>query len=628
MGWIAAVVSACDLVPVERCETPSGFCEAAGLRIVQPAPGPVGPKVEVTVESAFRSPEAAPATVTVHVGDAPPLTLSRRADGTYTGTWEPQAPGAVTLVASSGDISSPPVQVTVDLQGPLFSISAPTPARTESSDFTDKDGDHWKRDERVTVTVQSSVDVVPGTVTYRLQGLVEGSGGPLTAPKPVSGSIAGGAYNGTIEVDLSEPEFNGFRGSVSVVVDGRDNAGNAGSGSRAIPVSRLKWIRTLGASGTQVEPAIADGALWTGLRGSSGALYRLEQDGGMNSFLAPGLVGGLMVAQLPENGDAGVYFTVTTDAGTVAADAGYLRVAASSSGEIQTLAGPYGGGMARQLALLKGEFPTGNPDRHTVVAGTYEGNGSLIGVTVAGGPLEVRTPWVLASPPVAGSWGAQGPSVYFQQAGSSTEVRFGSANWSVGRLFPSTDFAAIAPDRSQLWGAGRASADGGVFVYDTTSGAPLASVPSGTSAATPLSMDGLGQVYFGDADGGLLQADESGLIARVALDVRTAPVVGAQQFVYAVAQDGVLVAYDLDLAAKWRSEPLGSNPQTMLLDCQRGSAGAAIPGAMTGVLYLPVGTKVIAVIVDSAGLANTPWPRGAHDNANTANRDTPIALCP
>ena len=48
-----------------------------------------------------------------------------------------------------------------------------------------------------------------------------------------------------------------------------------------------------------------------------------------------------------------------------------------------------------------------------------------------------------------------------------------------------------------------------------------------------------------------------------------------------------------------------------------------------GTLYAASGTKLYALIVDSAGLdPMAPWPKFQHDVRNTGNPATPITNCP
>lgn len=623
-----ACLTACDLVPADRCNTESGFCEAAGLRIVKPTQGgTVGELVEVVVATTFSSAQAEPEGPIRVMAGSDQVSLSRQHDGTWSGVWQPQTPGPRELVALEGNsgIASEAISVTVDLQDPVFTFVVPTPLRTTDAGFTDDDGVHWKRDERVPLVVEGPSDVDPATVQYSLQAVIGSTPGPQLPLRAVSGQIEGGKYVATIDVDLSEPRFDGFRGAINVQITGRDRAQNQGSATQAIPVSRFKWSRQLPLVGTQVDPAIShDGALWTGVRdGGVGALYRLEQDGRMDAFIAPGLVGGLLVAQLPGGSDAGVYFTASLDAGAGVPDAGYLQVA-NEFGALSHVCGPYANGMAPQLALLYGLYSVDN-GQTTVVAASMADNGYLLGATVGASSLVCRTQ-PLGAVPAAAAWGAYKAAVYVPQSTGTTRLDFGAANWLSQPGFANTQFVSISPDPAGIWAAGAAAAEGGAFLY-SEQGSLLASVESGTISAGPLAINPSGTLYFGDGAGQLVQADEGGIIKAVALDVATSPVIGQDFTVYAAAKSGRLVAYDRELNELWAMPDAGVAPRNMLLDCRRDADGVPVP-ARSGVLYVPVGAGIIAVVADSRGLANSPWPRHLHDNANTASRSTPIFICP
>lgn len=102
-----------------------------------------------------------------------------------------------------------------------------------------------------------------------------------------------------------------------------------------------------------------------------------------------------------------------------------------------------------------------------------------------------------------------------------------------------------------------------------------------------------------------------------------APVVGAnlgntKQRIYAVDSSGVLTVVDdaMPSGAEWQVDlELGEVRASPTLDCNRLNASSA-----TGILYVASTTgKVASYVVDSARLANTPWPRYQKDAANSGN---------
>jgi outer membrane protein assembly factor BamB len=101
----------------------------------------------------------------------------------------------------------------------------------------------------------------------------------------------------------------------------------------------------------------------------------------------------------------------------------------------------------------------------------------------------------------------------------------------------------------------------------------------------------------------------------------TTPVLGAGGFVYAVSNEGNVVAVDAtSMAVRWRRNlglaNAGQVVASATLDCNRTK-----PGSGTGVYYfVTTGGWLVAYVVDSPGLdTNAPWPKYQHDARNTGN---------
>ncbi|MDQ3266163.1 MAG: hypothetical protein M3Y59_21350 [Myxococcota bacterium] len=641
-------MSGCDLVGLTRCEsgacpagtrcnTETNYCEAIGIRLVSPTGGTVGPSSQVVAELTFRDPDATevPSSLQLRAGPQQ-VQLSRGADGRYTGVWTPQSEGPVTLVVRDGaaGMSSEAVEVMVDLTPPVFIVSAPAPFRTETGGFTDRDGEAWKRDERLPVYVAGGAGIDVSSVQYSVQVNVGGAPGTTTSLRPVprdGGTSA--AYFGTAEVDLAEPQFDGFRGTVVINVTGKDLAGNAGAGTYALPLTRLKWIWRYPFAGTQLEPVITDdGAIWSGVQdGGEGRIFRIEPDGNLSSFNAPGLVGGMLVAHHPADLRQGVYFTANTDGGAYDPDAGTLRVIHSGTRQLSQVCGPYAEGVYPQLALMYGNETTQQFEQAIAFASRADG-GTLVGARILPGETLCVARKTALSPAPGTSWGASFWSLYLTQGSSTHRWNLSQSSWNeTGGGWPAsaTFFNGIALNGPDLYGAGKKDSSGGLFVLasDGLSG-PRGAAVTGSAVARPGAFDENWMGYFGDGAGAFVQANSAGVVNRVALDAGTAPVLGEDGTVYAIDVNGRLAAFSGALEEKWAVGDAGVQANAMLLDCARQKDGGYAAGR-PGTLYIPSGAGMTAVIVDSPGLnSSAGWPRARHDNRNTASADTDLPVCP
>jgi len=647
VGWMClATLSACDLVGLQRCENggcPSGsqcntetnYCEAVGIQLVQPADGAaVGPSVQVVAVLAFRDlPVDAPEALDLTAGTQH-VSLSRGEDGRYTGQWTPSTEGELSLMVSGGGMTSAEVAVTVDLTPPSFVLSAPPPTRSESAAFSDRDGDAWKRDEVVRVQVTAADTINLGSVQYSLQANAGGAIGEVTPPRPVGAEVDGGSdYVGAMEVDLSVPKgFNGFRGAVVVNVTGEDLAGNVGTGSVEIPVTRFKWRRRYPFDGRQLDPVIADdGALWTGVvDGGNGRILRIGPDGDVAEFNAPGLVGGLLIADHPGDLSDGVYFTANTDGGAHAPDAGTLQVIHAGTRTGSRVCGPYAGGIYPQMAVLYGNQTTGGLVQ-SVAFGAREAGGVLVGARIDGAEVTCVGQQMPFSPTAGTDWGASFSALYLTQGSTTSRWNLTSTGWvEEGGGWPSasTVFTSIAPNGTDLYGSGQKDSTGGLYVLASNGLTGLhGSATTGPGMARPAAFtpDWIG--YFGDGKGSLVMASKSGVLDQIAVDAGVAPVIGADETVYAIDGTGRLAALTEDLQEQWSWADAGLQPGAMLLDCARYPDGGVEP-ARPGVLYIPSGASLTAVVTESRSLPGGGWPRARHDNRNSASATTFIPACP
>jgi hypothetical protein len=102
--------------------------------------------------------------------------------------------------------------------------------------------------------------------------------------------------------------------------------------------------------------------------------------------------------------------------------------------------------------------------------------------------------------------------------------------------------------------------------------------------------------------------------------------------VYTLNKTGELAVWSgSDLASQWRLSISATNIEASpTLDCARGEDFAPLGPDLPGVLYVAVGNKLHAFVVDSPRMlkdANS-WPKYQHDARNTGNPATPITSCP
>lgn len=96
--------------------------------------------------------------------------------------------------------------------------------------------------------------------------------------------------------------------------------------------------------------------------------------------------------------------------------------------------------------------------------------------------------------------------------------------------------------------------------------------------------------------------------------IRSTPTLGAAGGLYLVTDDGAVRAYTTAGVAQWSYETGAglSDSSSLPLDC-------------SGVLYAGTSDgRVIALVTDDLGLADSNWPRYQHDNRNTGNTATEI----
>src|SRR6185295_6555670 len=151
-------------------------------------------------------------------------------------------PGYPTGAPVSGDVA-----ITVDTTAPTFTVDAGTrifgsgPANEQDPQLSGA----FKRNDVITVSITSTdSDLDDDSVALTVHGL------PSTAETtfPATKGNCGPTKCFTVTADLATVQMLALRGQMSLVATGRDNAGNLGTQSAPIRVTRVKWHRTMPSS--------------------------------------------------------------------------------------------------------------------------------------------------------------------------------------------------------------------------------------------------------------------------------------------------------------------------------------------------------------------------------------------
>ncbi len=608
-------------------------------------------------------------------GDVGSFGSVTRTGDTYTVTWTvPTAQAQFTLTAAHpipGAALSASVNVQVDKIAPTFFITLPAaPARlpASASQAEQKDpvalyADAFRRDESVTVTV--SANEVVSNVMLTVRGIASGGGtGAALAPIAVQpGGTCGGSppFCGTATVNLALPEMKEFRGTMQLQVEGADTAGNSSTASAGVKVTRWKWAFD-GLAPIKTSPAVGEkGWIYFGTVATAGKVFALEPSGKKKWELEVESVEGSPAVGSFTNDRELVYvasnFTGFADLGSGTR----LRAINGANGSLvnngtctfSVLSGapPFVNSAAAITTTTIGGTPV--ETALFVISGGY---GSAVGMRPTG-----ATSTTVGCVNSDGSQGMPDPTM------GSALVTTNSGHFA----YPSADIRRIVKyafsGTSALWtanagggagqqvtgmallgnsllGSGGDSVNqGGVFEvpFDSmgnVTAAPLAGTENGRVYQLAATADN--QAYFGreslsppnqltrynfSPPGVAQTVPGTGVIAA-------APVLGADGKVYTLNKTGELVVWSgSDLASQWRLSISATNVEASpTLDCARGDDFIPLGSNVPGVLYVAVGNKLHAFVVDSPRLLKetNSWPKYQHDARNTGNPATPITNCP
>jgi hypothetical protein len=552
--------------------------------------------------------------------------------GLYSNTWIPNSEGRYLLSVSYADAGlSNTESVFVKKTAPVLSVTVGQPPLRGPGGTDPSPPVAWRRDELANVTFFTSdlyFDVYSASaVLVALDGTLSTAG--VSSPQVTVCPDAG--YCGSLLVDLSQIRFPAFRGSLGIVVSGRDLAGNLGSADSGIPVTRWRWrFDVAGDAGTVTSPAV--GAIGTVYFGTdAGIAYAINADGTPSwSF------------------DGGGSFKASPAVGT---GAGGERVyfAGKSSTAVNFFV--LDGGSGSQTPVCVVPTTTGDAIGSPALAQTDAGEAAFFIVNGAdsGTILAVRPDFApLTCPYDAGTADlaypsgivTDGTSAFFGNSAPAVRQYFlDGGTWLPGWNVPvAQNVHGIGVNGTTLIAAGgdpptqrpylfAVPTDGGGVTFLTDGGATYPSiVGSGPNAQA---LVGVGNT--------LVQANLQGgaVVGTVSLDggqMYGAPAIGSDRHIFIATSVGEVRDLNPDLSTYWSLLLPGTVPvwASPALDCSRYPDAGVAP--RPGTLYvLSVNGTLYSFIVDSRGIDTTSaWPKYQRDPRNSGNSSVPLSqfICP
>jgi hypothetical protein len=594
---------------------------------------------------------------------------------TYTVPWTiPSAEAEFTLTAAYPEASaSGSVNVRVDNVAPTLTLTVPDALPRASGSTTqaeEKDSDPlyakaFRRDESVTVTVTANEPV--SNVTLTVFGIASGGGvGPAQAPVEVTagGTCSGSpAFCGTATVNLSGPEMKEFRGTMQLRAEGRDVAGNPGSGTGGVQVTRWKWAFD-GGGAIKASPALGEkGVVYFGTAITAGKVFGIEPSGRVKwTADVEAVEGSPAVGTFNATSDTELVYVASNFAGLPVVGSGTrLRAINGKDGSVLnntpcTLSVAAGTPPSVVSAAAITTTSISSTPVETALFAVAGNHGSAVGLrpTSVGastiGCVNSDSGQNMPNATIGGGLVATsaGQFAYPTDSRRMEKYAFGNptAVWTANpgggagqRVF------GMALLGNSLLGSGGSDFDqGGVFqiAFDST-GTPTINALAGTEngRVNHIVASADNQAWFGrefaSAPGNQL-VRYSLAVPEVAQSVAgtgvlsAAPVLGSDGRLYTINRTGELAVWTAsDLSNQWKLPSIGLNVDASpTLDCSRGVDGAPQGATRPGVLYVAAGNKLHAFVVDSPRLLKGPntWPKFQHDVRNTGNPDTPVTNCP
>ncbi|MGZ3385836.1 MAG: hypothetical protein ACXVB5_13100, partial [Isosphaeraceae bacterium] len=600
-------------------------------------------------------------------GDVGSFGSVTRTGDTYTIPWTPpNAQAQITLTASHptpAAVQSAAVNVQVDAVPPTFTIAFSTPPTRSQGTATQADERDptpgydvaFRRDESVTVSISANEPV--SDVKLTVVGIGPG-GMPGQAQSPVTvqpgGTCDGNpAFCGNVTVDLSTLEIKDVRGTADFQVGGVDAAGNHGSKSAGLKVTRWKWAFDA-AGNISGSPAVgARGFVYLGTNTTNGTgrMLAVGPDGAKKWEAAIGEASGSPAVGAFNANEEYVYAAARTASNTylyalrgsdgtekakcsvsnVTDVPGSLAVGTTSLtvGTAETGTGIYGGSQIHLVAIRPDAILSG--DKCVDISGS--GSGALP-ASVAGGSFVMKDQNIFygtptsklasydistgTSAPRSGGWPLSTNSFTRGLALLGDQVYGAASNSddpSQGSLYsvPMAGATAITfvypqSNASRVFNLAIGTGNTAYFGAETATTADLLSLALGTTGATPTKASNVGTL-------------------------RGAPVVGKNDRLYTLSNTGKLSAWIASsLTPVWNADlsiDLSTKDTSATLDCRRDASGNGVAGSSLGNLYFAGGNKLYALIVDSPGMdPSAPWAKFQHDARNTGNPATPVTNCP
>jgi hypothetical protein len=601
-------------------------------------------------------------------------TVTRNGD-VYTAQWTaPSGKAQITLTAdhpiAAANVPGGTLTVLLDTEPPTFDIIFPSalnrlPGSTEQADENDPDplyAGAFRRDESITVKVSA---LEPATnVTLKVMGIASGGGeGAATAPVAVQlGGTCDGSppFCGTATVNLALPEMREFRGTMQFLAEGTDTAGNPGSVKKGLKVTRWKWAFD-GAGAIKASPAVGEkGVVYFGTAVAAGKVFALEPSGKKKWEVPVESVEGSPAVGAFNNGTEFVYvasnfsgvgfpvpssgtrlraingadgivlpnpctFSVTTGAVPAIFSAAAITATTISSSSVETALFVVSG-----YASAVGLRPT-SAGATSVGCVNSDSSQGMPDSTLGGGLVATNN----------------GHFAYPSETKRIVKYAFGNSTalWSVTPGGgPGQRVFGMALLGNNLLGSGGIDADqGGVFqVAFDSPGSSMIDALAGTADGRvyQLAATADNQAYFGrESTSPATQLTRYTLsppgVAQTVVGtgvIAAAPVLGADGKLYTLNKTGELAVWAAsDLTSLWKLSISSTNVEASpALDCARNPDGTPAGQNLPGVLYVAIGNKLHAFVVDSPRMPkdSNSWPKFQHDARNTGNPATPITNCP
>jgi hypothetical protein len=420
----------------------------------------------------------------------------------------------------------------------------------------------------------------------------------VTAEDMTAVSVGGGTkqMDGSFVVVIDTRTAPPAASTMDVIITATDAVGNVATAHVSIPLTRLKFAAPHPASATIINVVLSDSIVWT--IPADREVWLVRRTDGVT--IARPLSA---AAALPEIATDGTHLFYAR------ADNQVCRI--GSDGTIELCCGPYAtltGGPA-----LLGPTP--------VVATTGSGNFSwrlFAVVDIGGGRCNAPATFMRAD--FAGAVPAIGPdgTVYSGANKAIMAARFDTLTWEAQTTSELPHYRGQPAFRrgAVLLSTGAAATiDSFAFTSLTASTVTTTQVANvGTTITSPtIAADGTLTVATDDRRVIALRPDGSVRWTATLPDSATAPPThGAGGLLYVGTGSGDILAL---------SESDGSTVWTW-------STGAPIRGPLApgcdGVLYAASGGTVTALVIDAAGLADSPWPKAGHDVRGTSDARRPL----